>query len=87
MVSDSRFEGFGAPKPAIPDPGPGSTPRPWWEDLDAGRDAATCIDVPLDFVPGMTGMRIIQPGGGSDRVAPPGGGSERAALIADLRLR
>jgi hypothetical protein len=65
-VANTRFEGYGVPNPPIPDPGPTSHSRPWWETWTmAGCDRT--IDVPLDFVPDSTGTQIIQPGGGTQR--------------------
>jgi hypothetical protein len=66
VVKNTRFEGFGVPKPPIPDPGPDTRLRPWWETwtmIGCGRT----IDVPIDFVPDEKGTQIIQPGGAIER--------------------
>jgi hypothetical protein len=66
VANNTRFEGFGVPKPPIPDPGPNAHLRPWWETwtmIGCGRT----IDVPIDFVPDEKGTQIIQPGGAIER--------------------
>jgi hypothetical protein len=66
VAKNTRFEGFGVPKPPIPDPGPDAHLRPWWETwtmIGCGRT----IDVPIDFVPDEKGTQIIQPGGAIER--------------------
>jgi len=65
-VKNTRFEGYGLPKPATPDPGPESHFRPWWETWTLVGCGAT-IDVPIDFVPQEKGgTQIIQPGGATE---------------------
>lgn len=68
VVKDTRFEGFGAPNPPIPDPGPekGIAHRPWWEKWTLVGCGHT-IEVPVDFVPQSKGTQIIQPGGAIER--------------------
>ena len=65
-VKNTRFEAYGAPKPPVPDPGPGHPRRPWWETWTMTGCGRT-VDVPIDFVPDETGTRIIQPGGATER--------------------
>jgi hypothetical protein len=66
LVKNTKFEGFGATKLAVHDPGPGAQLRPWWETwtmVGCGRT----FDVPLDFVPNAKGTQIVQPGGAIER--------------------
>lgn len=58
-VTNSSFIGYGIPALSLTDPGPGNR-RPWremWALYGCGRSA----DVPIDFIPDKTGIRIVQP--------------------------
>lgn len=58
---NSKFEGFGVSDSSIPDPGPTSRFRPWWETWSMTGCGHT-IDLPLDFVPDKKGTQIFQRG-------------------------
>lgn len=68
VVKNSRFESYGTLKPPVADPGPGNPRRPWWETWTMVGCNHT-VDVPIDFVPDVTGTQIIQPGGAVERSA------------------
>ena len=66
IVKNSRFEGYGIPKPPIADPGPRNPRRPWRETWTMVGCNHT-IDIPIYFVPDAKGTQIIQPGGAVER--------------------
>jgi hypothetical protein len=59
-VTNTKFEQFGVAYPPMPDPGPATRLRPWWETWTM-EGCGRLFDVPMDFVPNATGTQIIQP--------------------------